>query len=99
MKQLKELALPEKYEQVMSIMQSKSVKDLTCHILAQYITTVHACLLHQYCTLNTHGDLTQPHEWFPKAQGHITLQKLMLHASPTNSGKTHQALMQLEQAE
>ena len=97
MKQWEELALPEKYEQATSIMQSKSVKDLTyvtswCNTLRQS----HAHCLHQYHTFNAQMlILTQPHEWFSsELQGHI-LHCQNNHASlpvQTNSGKTHQSL-------
>ena len=104
-KQLKEMAVPKIFQQVTCIMTSPSVQDLTCHILAHYIRTIHAQLLQQYHTLNIQTDLTKPHEWFPKVrrqQGRCITKKpqrkIIFHAGPTNSGKTYQALIRLEQA-
>ncbi|KAG8658689.1 DExH-box ATP-dependent RNA helicase DExH16, mitochondrial isoform X2 [Manihot esculenta] len=39
-------------------------------------------------------DLTSPHTWYPKARK--KRRKVILHVGPTNSGKTHNALKQLE---
>ncbi|KAL3505963.1 hypothetical protein ACH5RR_031345 [Cinchona calisaya] len=39
-------------------------------------------------------DLTRPHTWYPIARR--KKRKIFLHVGPTNSGKTHQALKQLE---
>ncbi|XP_027121323.1 DExH-box ATP-dependent RNA helicase DExH16, mitochondrial isoform X2 [Coffea arabica] len=39
-------------------------------------------------------DLTRPHTWYPNARR--KKRKIFLHVGPTNSGKTHQALKQLE---
>ncbi|VVA20950.1 PREDICTED: ATP-dependent RNA [Prunus dulcis] len=39
-------------------------------------------------------DLTSPHTWYPKARS--KQRKVILHMGPTNSGKTHNALKQLE---
>ncbi|XP_071937960.1 DExH-box ATP-dependent RNA helicase DExH16, mitochondrial isoform X2 [Coffea arabica] len=39
-------------------------------------------------------DLTHPHTWYPNARR--KKRKIFLHVGPTNSGKTHQALKQLE---
>ncbi|KAF8038035.1 hypothetical protein BT93_B0787 [Corymbia citriodora subsp. variegata] len=39
-------------------------------------------------------DLTRPHTWYPVARK--KRRKVILHVGPTNSGKTHSALKQLE---
>ncbi|CAJ0957072.1 unnamed protein product, partial [Mesorhabditis belari] len=42
------------------------------------------------------SDLTQPHNWYPDAR---TIQrKIIFHAGPTNSGKTHNALKRFREA-
>jgi ATP-dependent RNA helicase SUPV3L1/SUV3 len=42
-------------------------------------------------------DLREPHLWFPVARD--MKRKIVIHAGPTNSGKTYHALQQLMQAE
>ncbi|XP_057758693.1 DExH-box ATP-dependent RNA helicase DExH16, mitochondrial [Arachis stenosperma] len=59
--------------------------------------------VHPYTT-STHGairndftDLTSPHTWYPQARRKH--RRIILHVGPTNSGKTHQALKQLESSD
>uniref|UniRef100_A0AC35G4A4 RNA helicase n=1 Tax=Panagrolaimus sp. PS1159 TaxID=55785 RepID=A0AC35G4A4_9BILA len=42
------------------------------------------------------SDLTQPHNWYPEARN--IQRKIIFHAGPTNSGKTHAALERFKQA-
>ncbi|XP_016189482.1 RNA polymerase II C-terminal domain phosphatase-like 3 isoform X1 [Arachis ipaensis] len=55
-------------------------------------------------TCSTHGairndftDLTSPHTWYPQARKKH--RRIILHVGPTNSGKMHQALKQLESSD
>ncbi|EGG23919.1 Mitochondrial RNA helicase [Cavenderia fasciculata] len=47
--------------------------------------------------LKTIANLKHPHNWFPVARG--MKRKFILHVGPTNSGKTHNALKRLMEAE
>uniref|UniRef100_A0AC34GR88 RNA helicase n=1 Tax=Panagrolaimus sp. ES5 TaxID=591445 RepID=A0AC34GR88_9BILA len=42
------------------------------------------------------SDLTQPHNWYPEARN--IQRKIVFHAGPTNSGKTHAALERFKEA-
>lgn len=41
-------------------------------------------------------DLSEPHEWYPNAR--MMKRKIVIHAGPTNSGKTHAAMLQLQKS-
>ncbi|KAH7704583.1 ATP-dependent RNA helicase SUPV3L1 [Aphelenchoides avenae] len=47
--------------------------------------------------LKSISDLTQPHNWYPEARA--INRKIIFHAGPTNSGKTHAALQRFMEAE
>lgn len=50
-----------------------------------------------YLALAESADMRAPHEWFPLARG--MRRRVVYHAGPTNSGKTHDALQRLAGAE
>ncbi|KAJ1622093.1 hypothetical protein T492DRAFT_336901 [Pavlovales sp. CCMP2436] len=41
-------------------------------------------------------DMTEPHEWYPQAR--LMTRKIVMHVGPTNSGKTHSAMVALKKA-
>lgn len=48
-------------------------------------------------TMKSLSNLTLPHDWYPEARS--MKRKIIMHVGPTNSGKTHQALQRLQEAE
>jgi len=53
--------------------------------------------LEAHAMLKDISDLSMPHEWYTTARA--MKRKITLHVGPTNSGKTHHALLALQSAE
>ncbi|GAX82746.1 hypothetical protein CEUSTIGMA_g10172.t1 [Chlamydomonas eustigma] len=66
-------------------------------LLEQYLVFMKKEFPNKFRKAKGGPDLTQPHHWFPFARA--LHRKIIYHAGPTNSGKTHNAVMALKDAE
>ncbi|OVA05418.1 Helicase [Macleaya cordata] len=79
---------------------SYKMKSVRMHLNLNFRSIVHAgCSLRQFSSSGNlpkfdFTDLTCPHSWYPNARR--KKRNVVLHVGPTNSGKTHHALKQLE---
>ena len=94
---IEELEWPMSHDEYTSI--NDNIMKITTGLapaLAQFITIRHEDF-HKYKNMESHTDLTKPHEWYPRAR--LDKRKIIFHAGPTNSGKTYNALQRLKKAE
>lgn len=75
----------------------KKARDVDC-LYPYFIEHARKVYPHLECEreLKTLSDLSEPHNWYPKARE--VLRKIVFHAGPTNSGKTHEALRRFYEA-
>jgi ATP-dependent RNA helicase SUPV3L1/SUV3 len=84
------------YSQNLNAVMSNVILPIICSLFAAHIKQEHTQSLEYLRSLDATTDLTNPASWYPRAR--LFHRKIILHAGPTNSGKTYQALERLKHA-
>jgi len=75
----------------------QEANELLFPLFAEFVLNTYKEEIRSYRALVSTADLRTPHTWYPVARA--MKRRFIYHAGPTNSGKTHNALMAMQSAE